>query len=430
MFFHIYCGSSFLLLPLNREICTMQQKDIEIKDYQYDLPEGRIAKYPLAERDLSKLLVYKKGQISETTYRAIGSQLQKDTLLIFNNTKVIEARIFFEKPTGGVIEIFCLEPAYHEEVSRGMSSTGKVYWNCLVGGISKWKGSVLEKKIQARESEIVLFAELVEKTEDAYVIAFSWHPADLAFGEVLHAAGLIPLPPYLRRDAEKTDVERYQTVYAKAEGSVAAPTAGLHFTHPLLESLSQKGILQEYVTLHVGAGTFKPVKSEKIGDHTMHSEWIQVQLRTIENIINLHPKDIIPVGTTSLRTLETLYWMGVKALLQPEATISDLEIKQWDVYELEAEGVSVEQSLQALLGWMNDRSLSELVCQTQLLMAPGYRVKIADALITNFHQPGSTLLLLVAALIGDDWKKVYDYALSHDFRFLSYGDGSLLWTNK
>ena len=408
----------------------MQPKHIEIKDYQYHLPEGRIAKYPLAERDLSKLLIYKKGEITETTYRAIGNALQKDTLLIFNNTKVIEARIFFEKPTGGVIEIFCLEPAYHQEVALGMSSTGKVYWNCLVGGISKWKGSVLEKKIQVGESEILLFAELIEKTEDAYVIAFSWHPADLAFGEVLHAAGLIPLPPYLRRDAEKSDVERYQTVYAKAEGSVAAPTAGLHFTHPLLESLSQKGILQEYVTLHVGAGTFKPVKTEKIGDHTMHSEWIQVQMRTIENIINLHPKDIIPVGTTSLRTLETLYWMGVKALLRPEATIADLEIKQWDVYELEAEGVSVEQSLQALLGWMNDRSLSELVCQTQLLMAPGYRVKIADALITNFHQPGSTLLLLVAALIGDDWKKVYDYALAHDFRFLSYGDGSLLWTNK
>ena len=419
-----------MFLRPNDEICTMQTKHIEMKDFAYPLPEDRVAKYPLDERDLSKLLIYKNGAITETTYRDIGSQLQKDTLLIFNNTKVIEARIFFEKPTGGVIEIFCLEPAYHEEVSRGMSTTGKVYWNCLVGGVSKWKGSVLEKKIQSDQHEIVLFAEMIEKTEDAYVIAFSWHPAELAFGEVLHAAGLIPLPPYLRRDAEKSDVERYQTVYAKAEGSVAAPTAGLHFTHPLLESLSQKGILQEYVTLHVGAGTFKPVKSEKIGDHTMHSEWIQVQLQTIENILNLHPKDVIPVGTTSLRTLETLYWMGVKALRKPEAMLAELEIKQWDVYELESEAVPVEQALQALLGWMNDRSLSELVCQTQLLMAPGYRVKIADALITNFHQPSSTLLLLVAALIGEDWRKVYDYALAHNFRFLSYGDGSLLWVKK
>lgn len=419
-----------LLLRRNHEICSMHPQHIEIKDYSYLLPNERIAKYPLAERDLSKLLIYRNGNISETIYRDIGSQLQSDTLLIFNNTKVIEARIFFEKETGGTIEIFCLEPAHGKHIAEGMCSRGKVYWNCLVGGVSKWKGEVLEKKIQTAASELVLFAEMIEKTEDAYVIAFSWHAAELAFGEVLHAAGIIPLPPYLKRETEEKDAETYQTVYAKVEGSVAAPTAGLHFTTPLLASLQQKGIRHEFVTLHVGAGTFKPVKSEKIGDHTMHSEWIQVQLHTIENILNLHPKDVIPVGTTSLRTLETLYWMGVKAFQHPDATLETLEIKQWDVYDLASETVTVEQALQALISWINDRRLSELVCQTQLLMAPGYRVKIADALITNFHQPNSTLLLLVAALIGDDWRKVYDYALAHDFRFLSYGDGSLLWVNK
>lgn len=419
-----------MLLHRNHEICSMHPQQIEIKDYSYLLPNERIAKYPLAERDLSKLLIYRNGNISETIYRDIGSQLQSDTLLIFNNTKVIEARIFFEKETGGTIEIFCLEPAYGKHISEGMCSRGKVYWNCLVGGAAKWKGGVLEKKIQTADREVLLFAEMIEKTEDAYVIAFSWHTAGLAFGEVLHAAGIIPLPPYLKRETEQKDAETYQTVYAKVEGSVAAPTAGLHFTAPLLASLAQKGIRHEFVTLHVGAGTFKPVKSEKIGDHTMHSEWIQVQLHTIEHILNLHPKDVIPVGTTSLRTLETLFWMGVKAFQHPEATLENLEIKQWDVYDLASEVVSVEQALQALISWMNDRRLTELVCQTQLLMAPGYKVKIADALITNFHQPNSTLLLLVASLIGEDWQKVYDHALAHDFRFLSYGDGSLLWVNK
>lgn len=408
----------------------MQPKEIEIRSFHYELPEERIAKYPLAERDLSKLLVYKNGEISETIYRHIGELLEKDTLLLFNNTKVIEARLFFEKSTGGSIEIFCLEPAYGEEITRGMSTTGKVLWQCLIGGASKWKGGVLEKKIEVGKMELVLYAKLIERITDAYIVEFSWLPAQLAFGETLHYAGVIPLPPYLRRDAEGSDYERYQTVYAKEEGSVAAPTAGLHFTEQLLKDLAAKGILREFVTLHVGAGTFKPVKSEKIGDHTMHSEWMEVSLPTIENILQSLNKNVIPVGTTSMRTLETLYWMGLKALFHPQATLPELEIKQWDVYELPHAQVSAEKSLRALIEWLKERRYDRLVCQTQLMIAPGYQMKLADALITNFHQPSSTLLLLVAALIGDDWRKVYQYALDHDFRFLSYGDGSLLWAKK
>lgn len=412
------------------EICSMQHPSaIEIKDYSYSLPDERIAKYPLEERDLSKLLIYKSGNISETTYRNIGEQFSRKTLLLFNNTKVIEARIFFQKPTGGVIEIFCLEPAYNTEVTQAMLSKGKVQWNCMIGGASKWKEPVLEKKIEVNGNTIHLFAQIKERLPDCFVIEFSWHE-DFAFGELLHYAGVIPLPPYLHRNAEKADYERYQTVYAKKEGSVAAPTAGLHFTPQLLHELTEKGVLMEQVTLHVGAGTFKPVKSETMKDHEMHKEWIQVNKTSIENILNYHPEDVIPVGTTSLRTLETLYWMGVKALMNPDATIEELEVKQWDAYELPAEDISTEQSLQALIGWMNDRQLEQLVCHTQLLVAPGYKLRIADALITNFHQPNSTLLLLVAAFIGDNWRKVYDYALTHDFRFLSYGDGSLLWADK
>lgn len=412
------------------EIRSMQHPStIEIKDYTYNLPDEKIARYPLEERDLSKLLIYKNGNISETTYRNISEQFPRKTLLLFNNTKVIEARIFFQKPTGGVIEIFCLEPAYNKEVTQAMISKGKVQWNCMIGGASKWKEPVLEKKIEAAGNTIHLFAQIKERLPDCFVIEFSWHE-EFAFGELLHYAGVIPLPPYLHRNAEKADYDRYQTVYAKTEGSVAAPTAGLHFTPQLLNELTEQGILMEQVTLHVGAGTFKPVKSETMKDHEMHKEWIQVNKTSIENILNYHPEGIIPVGTTSLRTLETLYWMGVKALMNPDAGIEELEVKQWDAYELTAYNVSTEQSLQALIGWMNDRRLEQLVCHTQLLVAPGYKLRIADALITNFHQPNSTLLLLVAAFIGDNWRKVYDYALTHDFRFLSYGDGSLLWAEK
>lgn len=403
---------------------------LAIKDFSYSLPNEKIAKYPLTERDLSKLLVYKNGKIATSIYRNIAEQLQPQSLLLFNNTRVIEARIFFEKPTGGVIEVFCLEPAYNKEIALTMASTGKVYWNCMIGGASKWKEPVLEKKIKLPDQTIHLFAQVVEKLPDCFLLEFSWHDAQYSFGEVLHHAGVLPLPPYLNRAAEHSDYENYQTVYAKEDGSVAAPTAGLHFTESLLEELKQKEVYEEYVTLHVGAGTFKPVKSELMKDHEMHKEWMQVKRNTIENILNYHPKDIIPVGTTSFRTLESLYWMGLKALQKSEASIEELEIKQWDAYQLKHKNITAETALQALIGWMNDHEKDELLCHTQLLVAPGYNVKIADALITNFHQPNSTLLLLVAAVIGEDWRKVYEFALVNDFRFLSFGDGSLLWVNK
>jgi S-adenosylmethionine:tRNA ribosyltransferase-isomerase len=402
-------------------------KDLQIKSYSYHLPDERIALFPLEERDQSKLLVYKDGAVETSVYRNLPDLLRPETLLLFNNTRVVEARLFFQKDTGGTIEIFCLEPAGQQEVSLGMSTTGKVYWNCLVGGASKWKQPVLEKVIEADGQTIRLYARLVERLSDSFVVEFSWFPTNLRFGEVLHLAGVIPLPPYLHRKADAGDYERYQTVFASKEGSVAAPTAGLHFTHRLLEQLAAKGVQHSYVTLHVGAGTFLPVKAETIGQHTMHREWIQVSRETVEQVLNLHPYDVIPVGTTSLRTLESMYWMGVKAYHNPDCTQEQLEVQQWDAYTLAAQSISVEQSLQALLGWINDRQLNEVVCQTQLMIAPGYQLRIADALITNFHQPNSTLLLLVAAIIGEDWHKVYQYALDHEFRFLSYGDGSLLW---
>lgn len=407
----------------------MHPSQLQIKDFTYHLPDERIARYPLAERDLSKLLIYKNGLIEEDIYRKIGNHLSEDTLLLFNNTKVIEARLLFTKSTGSTIEIFCLEPSANAELTTAMLSVGSIKWNCLIGGASKWKQGLLEKKIVVEGKEVSLFAEKMEKKADHFIIEFSWSSGH-SFAEILHYAGILPLPPYLQRQTEQSDYERYQTVYSKHEGSVAAPTAGLHFTTDLLNNLQQKGITEEYVTLHVGAGTFKPVKSETMQQHEMHREWIQVKRSSIETILRYTSKTIIPVGTTSLRTLETLYWMGVKASLNPQASIDELEIQQWDAYELPLQQLSAKESLEALLQWMDQNAEDELVCHTQILIAPGYTARIADALVTNFHQPGSTLLLLVAALTGNNWKKIYDYALHNDFRFLSYGDGSLIWIQK
>lgn len=405
-------------------------KELAIKDFTYYLPEERIAKYPLPQRDASKLLVYKNGIIQEDIYKNIAAHIPSDSLLVFNNTKVVQARLIFQKPTGGVIEIFCLEPYDHLDISQAMMQKEKAKWKCLVGGAAKWKNGVLEKRINNGEETVFLFAEKIEQLNDFFIIELSWGPADLCFVEVLHAAGLLPLPPYLNRQAEEADLERYQTIYAKNAGSVAAPTAGLHFTSEVMQSLHEKNILQQFVTLHVGAGTFKPVKSETMEGHEMHSEWMDVKKETIEYILNYHPKEIIAVGTTSFRTLETLYWMGLKTFYKPYTSIKEIEIKQWDVYNPGKKTISTEQSLQALLSWMNEKEMEQIIIPTQLLVAPGYVPKIADAIITNFHQPNSTLLLLVAALTGDDWKKIYNYALQNNFRFLSYGDGSLLWVNK
>lgn len=412
--------------------CVMTDpKKISIQDYTYLLPEERIAKYPLAERDASKLLIYREGTIKEDNYKNITAYIPEDSLLIFNNTKVVEARLLFQKPSGGVIEIFCLEP--HEkypDITTAMLQKEKVWWNCLVGGASKWKpGQVLEKKLTAEGKEISLSASYIEKKPGSFTVEMAWSPGSLSFAEILHHCGAIPLPPYIKRAVEEADKERYQTVYAHFDGSVAAPTAGLHFTEKIFADFAEKNILTDFVTLHVGAGTFKPVKSDTMADHEMHAEWIDVSKNTIQHIISNLDKEIVAVGTTSLRTLESLYWLGVISRMQERDSENTelLQLGQWDAYEFDQYKISAVDALSSLLEWMNRSKLERLVTKTQLLIAPGYEFKIAKGLITNFHQPQSTLLLLVAALIGNDWKKVYEYALKNDFRFLSYGDGSLLW---
>ncbi len=408
--------------------------NISIADYHYSLPEDRIAKYPLAERDASKLLIYKNGDIHKDTYEHIAQYVPDNALLIFNNTKVVEARLLFQKPSGGTIEIFCLEPhEQYADITTAMQQQGKVWWKCLVGGASKWKaGQILSKAISHEEKTITLHANYIDKTEGAFIIELSWEPADLSFAELLHHAGLIPLPPYIKRLPEETDKERYQTVYAQTDGSVAAPTAGLHFTNQIFGNLRQKNIEVDYVTLHVGAGTFKPVKTETVGEHDMHAEWIDVHIDTIKKIRENLDNNIIAVGTTSLRTIESLYWMGVKQLAvgswqQTAGSEADMFLSQWEVYDPEKNNIPADKALAALIEWMELNKMERLVTKTQILIAPGYSFKVIKALITNFHQPQSTLLLLVAALIGDDWKKVYRYAMDNNFRFLSYGDGSLLW---
>lgn len=407
----------------------MHPSQLQIKDFTYELPDERIARYPLAERDLSKLLIYKDGAISEDVYRNLVQYIPANSLLVFNNTKVIEARILFHKSTGSIIEIFCLEPAAGVELTQAMMSHESVRWTCLVGGAGKWKQQFLEKQLSTPRGNVLLRAEKIKQEQGSFEIEFSWNNEHFTFAELLHFAGVLPLPPYLQRQTEVADYDRYQTVYAKQEGSVAAPTAGLHFTPLLLQQLQQQGIKKQFVTLHVGAGTFQPVKSETMQQHNMHREWIEISIATIEDLLKQLPNMVVAVGTTSLRSIESLYWMGVKAIINSAATIEELEVQQWDAYDLPKQEVLAEEALQALLKWMKQHQLNHLICHTQILIAPGYKARIASAIITNFHQPDSTLLLLVAALIGDDWKKVYNYAMSHDFRFLSYGDGSLLWAN-
>jgi S-adenosylmethionine:tRNA ribosyltransferase-isomerase len=392
----------------------MHPGKLSIKDFTYALPADKIASHPLPERDASKLLIYKEEKISEDIYRNISSHLPENSLLVFNNSKVVEARILFQKPTGGVIEIFCLEPGdQYSDITTAMLQTGKVFWKCLVGGASKWKhGQVLEKTI----GSITFKAVYVDKKADSFIIELSWQPGHLSFAEVLHHIGAIPLPPYIKRKPDASDTERYQTIYAEKDGSVAAPTAGLHFTERIFNSLTEKNIHTSYVTLHVGAGTFKPVKTETMAEHEMHSEFIDVSKETIQKFIQ-SIDNIIAVGTTSLRTLESLYWFGVK---------KSPSLEQWEAYELK-DTPTAKEALESLIEWMEVNKMDRLLAKTQIIIAPGYKPKLVKALITNFHQPQSTLLLLIAALIGDNWKKVYDYALENEFRFLSYGDGCLLW---
>jgi S-adenosylmethionine:tRNA ribosyltransferase-isomerase len=393
-----------------------------ISDFGYDLPEDRIARYPLEKREASKLLVWNAGRIEEGTYADLPAFLPAPSLLVFNNSRVVEARLIFQKPSGGQIEIFCLEPhPSYPGISQAMMQTGSVLWTCLIGGASKWKRKqVLVKQM----GETRLEARFIEKRTDDFIVEFSWTPGQLPFAGLLHELGSIPLPPYLKRAAENTDAERYQTVYARESGSVAAPTAGLHFSDQLLESLSSKNIQSAYLTLHVGAGTFMPVKSEKISDHHMHEEFIEVTAAFVETLISKLNLPVIAVGTTSLRTLETLYWLGLKISREKDILIADLSLDQWFPYQ-QTSGISVSEALGVLLDWIRAQPGKILRTKTKLFIVPGYAFKIVRGLITNFHQPQSTLLLLVAAFMGAGWKSAYRFALEHNYRFLSYGDGCL-----
>ncbi|MEP6926337.1 MAG: S-adenosylmethionine:tRNA ribosyltransferase-isomerase [Ginsengibacter sp.] len=408
----------------------MHPKDLSINDFDYFLPPEKIAMFPLEERDQSKLLIYKNGIISEDIYLNLSNHLPPKTFLVFNDTKVIKARILFTKSSGAVIEIFCLEP--HEDVNDYavvLRKKNSVRWKCMIGGAGKWKQKYLGKNLLIDGNSVTLKAELVKKLSDAYIVELSWNPGDCSFAEIIENAGETPLPPYIKRKAEVIDAERYQTIYSMFEGSVAAPTAGLHFTEKIFSSLEQKNIDKGFVTLHVGAGTFKPVKSETMEGHLMHAEWINVSTQFIEQLLKNITNQIICIGTTSVRTIESLYWMGVKAMLQPDITIDWLAIKQWEVYEedLLKKTCTPKKALTALLEFLQKKKTKRLLIRTQIIIAPGYQFKLTNGLITNFHQPKSTLLLLVAAMAGKDWKKIYEYALNNNFRFLSYGDGCLIF---
>jgi len=398
----------------------MDPRKISILDFTYQLPDDKIALYPLEQRDTSKLLIYKEASIQEDVYQNIQQHLPQNSLLVFNNTKVIKARILFTKFTGGVIEIFLLEP-YQSDYTSTFTTTQTCKWKCFIGGVAKWKEGSLKKELQTGFLE----ASIIEKLTDAYVVQFNWNN-NISFAEIIDQAGNIPLPPYIKRKPEEEDSIRYQTIYAAQDGSVAAPTAGLHFSDDIFKKFQEKNISTNFVTLHVGAGTFKPVKAATMEAHEMHAEWIDVNIATIENIISNLNNTIIAVGTTSLRTLESLYWLGVKSALDP--SLKQLHLSQWEVYDtLSAAKISVKEALGHLTQWLKNNNQQQLFTHTQILIAPGYTFKIVKALVTNFHQPQSTLLLLVSAAIGSNWEKVYDYALKNDFRFLSYGDGSLLF---
>ena len=399
----------------------MTVKNISIDEYDYPLPEERIAKYPLAERDASKLLVLKDGKIQDSQFKNIGSFLPPKTLLVFNETEVIRARLQFQKETGSHIEIFCLEPEKDYQIA--FSSASPVRWKCLVGNSKRWRDGSLKMPLNVGGKEVTLTAERIEKNDQYSEIEFSWEPSETSFASILEAAGEIPLPPYLNREAEPEDRDRYQTVFAKYDGSVAAPTAGLHFTKPLMEQLKAKGFELDEVTLHVGAGTFRPVATPTIGEHAMHSETIIVRKSLIHHLIKHLDNSIIPVGTTSTRTLESLFWIGMM-LHEQGMELRNIHVEQWFPYE-EHPTLSAHEALQKVLDYLELHQLTHLEASTSLMIAPPYKMKIITGLITNFHQPKSTLLVLVSALIGSRWKEVYRYALDHDFRFLSYGDSCI-----
>lgn len=406
----------------------MNPKNISILDYTYELPNERIAYFPLEQRDQSRLLIYDDGHISESHYHQIHRFLPAGSLIVFNNTRVVEARLLFKKDTGATIEIFCLEPhSRYGAISSAMLQRGAVSWMCLIGGASKWKpGQLLQKEIIHHRNRILLTAKYVEKNNDQFEVLLNWSDPNMSFAELLHIAGSMPLPPYIKREALAADAERYQTVYARHEGSVAAPTAGLHFTPGVISKLSEQQIQSAFVTLHVGAGTFKPVKASTMEGHDMHSEFIEINSDLLSILQENAENDITAVGTTTLRTLESIYWMGAKLIKENVASLNNLKVHQWDPYDLDVAEIKLAHAVKALKEKMKEENKDKLITTTALLIVPGYAFKVVNRLITNFHQPQSTLLLLVAAFIGSDWRKVYDYALANEFRFLSYGDGCLL----
>ena len=403
---------------------TAKTEQIRIEEFNYPLPDERIAKFPLTKRDESKLLVYRNGKIDEAVFKQLSDYLPQGSMLVYNNTRVIQARMLFQKETGAQIEVFCLEPVIPHDYALVFQQTESCSWLCLVGNLKKWKEGALHKTIRMDDKEVVLSAERIKTTGDSHLVRFSWNNSQVTFAELLDAAGILPIPPYLHRETRESDLQTYQTVYSKIKGSVAAPTAGLHFTPEVLAGLDAKGFTREEVTLHVGAGTFKPVKSEVIGDHEMHTEFISVRRSAIE-IIRTNLGRIIAVGTTSVRTLESLYYMGRTLVNNPDATSEELVVTQWTPYH-DTEEVTAHEALTALLDYLDRNQTDTLLSATQIMIAPGYEFKIVKGIITNFHQPKSTLLLLISAFVNGNWKSIYNYALDNDFRFLSYGDSSLL----
>ena len=421
---------------------------MKMADFDYDLPDERIAYTPAGNRSDSKLLVWDQAIIAEAQYKDIADFIPTSHSLFFNNSKVIAARILFDKPMGLVdsdskpemhataknrqnkIEIFCLEPtAGFTPVMLAMQATNKVTWKCLVGGAKKWKTEFLQKVLFYDHIKIILSAKKIAQEEGYFVIEFSWDHPNIVFSEIIALVGQIPLPPYIQREANETDKDRYQTTYATTEGSVAAPTAGLHFDEHVFKALAAKGIDKKFITLHVGAGTFMPVKVDDFQDHLMHAEFIDVDLQTIEYLATTS-NNVIAVGTTSLRTLESLYWLAIKIKQTPEIDVNEINLLQWDAYTLEDKQTSIIEAMQFLKDWMNQKKLTTLFASTQFMVKPGYQFKICKGLITNFHQPKSTLLLIIAAIAGDEWKTVYHHAIANEYRFLSYGDGCLFWFNQ
>lgn len=403
----------------------IKTQEIRIEEYNYPLPDQRIAKFPLSKRDESKLLLYRDGTISESIFKNITDYLPQGALMVFNNTRVIQARLLFQKETGAKIEIFCLEPVVPHDYALVFSQTRACSWTCLVGNLKKWKEGALTKKIELNGEMIMLKAEKLQTCGDSHLIEFSWDNELFTFADLLDAGGVLPIPPYLHRETEESDLSAYQTVYSKIKGSVAAPTAGLHFTEEVLANLANIGVIKEELTLHVGAGTFKPVKSERINDHEMHTEFISVKRSTIQHVLNNLGK-VIAVGTTSVRTLESLYYMGVALANDPGATAETMKVTQWMPYDPINNQLSAADALQYILDYLDAHQTDTLISSTQIMIAPGYEFKIVRGIVTNFHQPQSTLLLLISAFVKGNWQSIYDYALAHDFRFLSYGDSSLL----